>query len=144
MCAGFVFAQKTIYDANAVLREGKGYNAIEVSDGIDLFISYGDEAIAVSASEVKYRDKIKTVVDNGVLKIFYDEKGFSWNTKRNLKAYVSFKNLEGLSASGGSDILVEGNIKGNLMHPYQTVLDHSIRSDILLKQVQACLMIISP
>ena len=111
--ATLVFAQKTIYDANAVLREGKGYNAIEVSDGIDLFITYGDEAIAVSASEDRYRDKIKTVVENGVLKIFYDEKGFSWNTKKNLKAYVSFKNLAALSASGGSDIIVEGSIKVN-------------------------------
>lgn len=111
--AGLAFTQKTIYDANAILREGKGYDAIEISDGIDLFISYGDEAIAVSASEDKYRDKIKTVVENRVLKISYDEKGFSWNTKRNLKAYVSFKNLAALSASGGSDIVVEGSIKGN-------------------------------
>jgi hypothetical protein len=107
------FAQKTIYDANAVLREGKGYEAIEVSDGIDLFISYGEEAIAVSASETKYRDKIKTVVQNGILKISYDEKGISWNTKRNLKAYVSFKKLTALAASGGSDINVDGSIKGN-------------------------------
>ena len=106
-------AQKTVYDANAVLREGKGYEAIEISDGIDLFISYGDEAIAVSASEVKYRDKIKTIVENGVLKISYDEKGISWNSKRNLKAYVSFKKLTALAASGGSDINVEGSIKGD-------------------------------
>ena len=109
----FVFAQKTIYDANAVLREGKGYEAIEITDGIDLYISYGEEAIAVSASEAKYRDKIKTVVENGVLKISYDEKGLSWNTRRNLKAYVSFKKLSALAASGGSDINVEGSIKTN-------------------------------
>jgi hypothetical protein len=99
-----------VYDANAVLREGKGYEAISVSDGIDLYISYGEEAIAVSASEPKYRDKIKTVIENKVLKITYDEKGFSWNIKRNLKAYVSFKTLNALSASGGSDIKVEGSI----------------------------------
>ena len=106
-------AQKTVYDANAVLREGKGYEAIEISDGIDLFVSYGDEAIAVSASEIKYRDKIKTIVENGVLKISYDEKGISWNSKRKLKAYVSFKKLTALAASGGSDINVEGSIKGD-------------------------------
>lgn len=109
-----VFSQKTIYDANAILREKVGgYEAIEISDGIDLYISYGEEAIAVSASEEKYRDKIKTIVEDGVLKIFYDEKGFSWNTKRNLKAYVSFKNLSAIAASGGSDIEVEGSIKTN-------------------------------
>ena len=106
-----VFSQKTIYDANAILREGKFYEAIEVSDGIDLYLSYGDEAIAVSASEEKYRDKIKTVVEKGILKIFYDDKGLSWNTKRNLKAYVSFKKLSAIAASGGSDIGVEGSVK---------------------------------
>lgn len=106
-----VFSQKTIYDANVVLRDEKGYEGIEVSDGIDLFISYGDEAVAVSASETKFRDKIKTVVENGILKISYEEKGLSWNTKRNLKAYVSFKKLSALAASGGSDIEVEGIIK---------------------------------
>lgn len=108
----FVSAQKTVYDPNAVLREGKGYEAIEISDGIDLYISYGEEAIAVSASEDKHRDKIRTVVENGVLKISYGDKGISWNSKRNLKAYVSFKKLTALAASGGSDINVEGSIKG--------------------------------
>jgi hypothetical protein len=108
-----VSAQKTVYDVNAVLREARGYEAIEVSDGIDLYISYGDEAIAVSASEIKYRDKIKIVVEKGVLKIWYDEKGPSWNTKRDLKAYVSFKKLVALFASGGSDIEVEGSIKSD-------------------------------
>jgi hypothetical protein len=106
-----VTAQKTIYDANVAVRDARGYNAINVSGGIDLYISYGDEAIAVSASETKYRDKIKTVVENGVLKIWYEDNKFSWNDKKNLKAYVSFKNLKSLSASGGSDILVEGSIK---------------------------------
>src|SRR5687768_778411 len=113
MSAGLVFGQKTIYDANAVLREGKGYDAIEVSDGIDLFISYGDEAIAVSASEDKYRDKIKTVVENRVLKISYADFSLTKNSKKDLKAYVSFKNLQSLNASGGSDIIVEGSIKSD-------------------------------
>jgi hypothetical protein len=111
--SGFVIAQKTIYDANAAVREAKNYNAINVSGGIDLYISYGDEAIAVSASEAKYRDKIKTVVENGVLKISYDDNKFSWNSKKDLKAYVSFKNLQALNASGGSDIIVEGSIKSD-------------------------------
>jgi hypothetical protein len=109
-----VFSQKTIYDAHAVLRNDvNGFEAIEVSDGIDLFISHGDEAVAVSASEAKYRDKIKTVVEKGILKIFYDDKGISLNTKRNLKAYVSFKKLTALAASGGSDIEVEGSISAS-------------------------------
>ena len=109
----FAFTQKTVFDANAVLREGKGYEAINVADGIDLYISYGDEAIAVSASDIKYRDKIKTVVENGVLKIWYDDSKLSWNSRKDLKAYVSFKKLRSLTASGGSGVTVEGSIKSN-------------------------------
>lgn len=110
--ASYGFAQKTIYDPNAAPRNAKGYHAIRVTDGIDLYLSYGDEVVVVSASEAKYRDKINTVVENGILKISYDERGgISWNSNRRLKAYVSFKNLDALAAAGGCDIFVEGSIK---------------------------------
>lgn len=106
-------AQKTINDANAEKRNVSGYHAIEVSGGIDLFLSQGAESVAVSASETKYRDRIKTEVKDGVLKIWYDYKSnmnMDWSNRK-MKAYVSFKNLDKLQGSGGSDILVEGSIK---------------------------------
>lgn len=110
------FSQTTVYDANAVLREAKGFSAIEVSDGIDLHISYGEEAIAVSASEAKFRDKIVVVVQNGILKLSYDESNkFSVNGKRNLRAYASLKVLKAISASGGSDVSIEGIFRTNAL-----------------------------
>ena len=65
-------AQKTINDANAEKRTAGGYHAVEVSGGIDLYLSQGDESVAVSASETKFRDRIKTEVKDGVLKIYYE------------------------------------------------------------------------
>ena len=74
-----------------------GFHAIQVGGGIDLYLSQGDEAVAVSASK-KYRDKIITEVKDGILK-------YMWRVKinlnmtgaiRKLKAYVSFKDLDGL------------------------------------------------
>jgi hypothetical protein len=109
-------AQKTINDANAEKRTASGYHAIEVSGGIDLYLSYGDESVAVSASETKYRDNIITEVKDGVLKIWYDQKKNGINVEwgnRKLKAYVSYKNLDRLNGSGGSDINVDGTIKAN-------------------------------
>ncbi len=109
-----VIAQKTVNDPNAEKRNVSGYHAIEVGGGIDLYLSQGEEAIAVSASETKYRDRIKTEVKNGVLKIWYDYKNnlnLDWGANRKMKAYVSFKNLDKLEGSGGSDIMVEGAIK---------------------------------
>lgn len=109
-------AQKTVYDANAQVRSVKGFRAIQVSGGIDLYLSSGQEAVAVSAKEIEHRDRIKTEVENGVLKIWYDWKdgmNFLKGTNRQLKAYVSFKTLESLSASGGSDVDVDGAINAS-------------------------------
>lgn len=105
-----------INDKNAEPRNVKGFHAIKVSDGIDLYLSYGDEAAAVSASETEYRDKIKTVVENGILKIWYGSDQFNrliFTNKRNLRAYVSYKDMDMITASAGSEVLVDGTIKGN-------------------------------
>jgi len=107
-----VIAQKTINDPNAEKRSVSGFHAIEISSGIDLYLSQGGEAVAVTASEPKYRDKIKTEVKDGVLKIWYENNmhmAFEHGDKK-LKAYVSFKNLDMLRGSGGSDIYVDGSI----------------------------------
>ncbi|MDP4263837.1 MAG: head GIN domain-containing protein [Bacteroidota bacterium] len=112
--ASATMAQKIISAPNVEKRNVSGYHAISVSGGIDLYLSQGDESVAVSASEVKYRDRIITEVKDGVLKIWYDHKGLTidWGSNnRKMKAYVSFKDLDKLGASGGSDIDVDGAIK---------------------------------
>ena len=113
-----VFAQdtKVINDANATVRNLSGsFTAISVSSGIDLYLSQGnEESVAVSASEQKHLDRLKTEVVNGVLKIYYDNKGVSWKSdNRKLKAYVSFKTLEKLNASAGSEVNVKGSINAD-------------------------------
>ncbi|MFT3679737.1 MAG: head GIN domain-containing protein [Ferruginibacter sp.] len=112
LVVGITAAQKVVVDENAQQRTlNSSFTAIKVSGSIDLYLSqYETESVAVSASEEKYRDNIKTEVENGVLKIYYDgDKIFNWKNKK-LKAYVSFKNLEKLNASGASDVLVSGTI----------------------------------
>ena len=106
-------AQKTINDDNAEKRNVSGFHAIEVSGGIDLYLSNGEEAVAVSALKEEYRAKIKTEVKDGVLKIWYEASSnirMDWGSRK-LKAYVSFKSLDRLKGSGGSDISVDGSIK---------------------------------
>ena len=113
------FAQdtKVINDANANSRSLSGtFTAISVSSGIDLYLSQGnEETLAVSASNQKHLDRLITEIVNGTLKIYYDNKGVTWKSsgKVTLKAYVSFKTLEKLSASAGSDVLVNGSINAD-------------------------------
>jgi hypothetical protein len=102
--------EKVIYDPNVVKRPVGSFQAITVSDGIDLYLSQGgEEVLAVSANDVSLRDKIKTVVENGELKIYLDQ-GWNWKFKK-LTAYVSVKELTKLRASGGSDIVVKDSLK---------------------------------
>ena len=114
-------AQKTVHDANATTRNAKGYHAIEIQDGIDLYLTQSnEEAVAVSASTNDYRDKIRVDVTDGTLKIYYDKQN-SWSMNwgnRKLKAYVSVKNLDKLHASGGADVYVENelNVSQLAMH----------------------------
>ena len=105
-------AQKAfVDDPNAEQRTLSGsFNSIKISGGINLYLSqYETESIAVSASEQKYKDGIKTVVENNVLKIYY-EGDKKWGGNKKMKVYVSFKNLQRLEASGACDVQVAGTV----------------------------------
>src|SRR5689334_20592953 len=86
---GICFGQKTINDPNVEVRNASGFHAVEVSGGIDLYLSKGEEVVAVSAKEKSIRDHIHVEVKNGVLKIWYDWKDRFNFSNKNLKAYVS-------------------------------------------------------
>jgi len=120
--SGFVsFAQNesVVNDPNAEKRTlDESFSSISVSDGVTLYLSKGnEESIAVSASDPKYMERYKTEVDNGVLKIYYDNKGINWTggDKRKLKAYVSFKSLQKILASAGSMVSMKTVLKENEM-----------------------------
>lgn len=113
-------AQTQINDPNAQVRAVKGFHAIKVSTGIQLILNQSTtEAVAVSATTEEHRDQIKTVVENGVLKIYYDSDSWKfWKNGDNkkLKAYVSIINIDGLDASAGSSVKIEGSIKTNTLN----------------------------
>lgn len=105
---------KEINDPNAEVRNLKGFHAIQVSNAIDLYLSQSnEEVVAVSASKDEYRNRIKTEVENGVLKIWYDNDAKWIKGDRKLRAYISFKTLDKLDASGACDVYVTGTIKAN-------------------------------
>jgi hypothetical protein len=126
-------AQKNIHDANAVSRNVASFHGIQMSAGIDLYLSQsGTEGLAVSASNTEYRDKIVTEVVNGILKIYYEDKnswGGSWSNRK-MKAYVSVKEIDMLVASGGSDIFIDENL-----HAAKLKVQLSGGSDLLGKVV---------
>jgi hypothetical protein len=113
----FSFAQDTqnvVYDANAQPRKVESFTAIEVSNAISLYVSQGKEtAVAVSVEGNDNIDKIKTVVNNGVLKI-YVEGGiwnkWNWSDKR-IKAYVTVADIKKMEASGACRVTIADKLK---------------------------------
>ncbi len=115
---GNILAQEEkiiVNDKNAQARNVSGFKEISVAGGIDLYLSPDDkETVVVSASDEKYRDHIVTRVVDGRLEIYFDErKGWRWPSNMRLKAYVSFRSLKRLLASGSSDVFVNGIIKSD-------------------------------
>jgi len=110
-------AQQTIInDPNAVVRDVKGFHGVSVSNAIDVYLSAGSqETVAVSAADVKWRDRIRTEVRDGILHIWLDhESWFNWGEKnRKMKAYVSFTRLDRIGGAGATNIYVDGVIESS-------------------------------
>ncbi|HXB45463.1 MAG TPA: head GIN domain-containing protein [Puia sp.] len=110
--------QKIVNDANAQIRTVTAFHAIRVSTGIHLYLTQGnEEKVAVSADNTEHRDKIRTEVVNGVLRIYYNN-GHHWfsdDWDKSLKAYVSCKTLDALNASSGAHVEVDGSIHSNTL-----------------------------
>lgn len=111
-----VHAQETIIrDANAQPRPVKGFHGIRVSSAINLYLSQGqEEKVVVSANDIKMRDRIKTEVVDGILIIRVEGSLKWWHLgDKKLKAYVSYTMLDEITASGASDVYVDGVIAGD-------------------------------
>lgn len=100
-------AQKVVYDDNVQKRNISAFHAIETSSGIEVIISKDDkEELAVSVGDKEYLDEVRTIVENGTLKIFRSSNWKLWNKWKNwkVKAYVSFNQLDELKATSGGSI----------------------------------------
>lgn len=114
-------AQQTVYDANAEKRSIGSFHGIDVSAGIEVLITPGnEEALAVSSSDKKMLERVKTVVEDGTLKIYIDNEWKFWDTPKNwkVKAYVSYKQLERIKASSGAS--VKGDIRAEKLTTKQS------------------------
>ncbi|GAB4040866.1 head GIN domain-containing protein [Spirosoma gilvum] len=112
-------------------RSVSGFTGLSVSSGIDLYLTQGNsEKVTLEAKGVD-EDRVITEVKNGTLKLYIERKGFSgWNFGRNnyVKAYVTFKQLSNLHASGGADVFGQGRLTFNDLN-----LEASGGSDVKLE-----------
>lgn len=95
-------------------RSVSGFTSLSVSSGIDLYLRQGNaEKLTIEAKDVDEED-VKSEVRNGTLKLYIDRRGMNWGFNfgrdRYVKAYVTFKQLRDLQASGGADVFGQGTL----------------------------------
>ncbi len=111
LCVSSIYAQM-----KEEIRNISNFKGIRISSGIDLYLKQGSvESVRVVADEDNI-SKIKTEKEGDVLKIYTGtEKGwfsfdFQWTNRKNSKVYVTVKDLNSISARGGSDVFSEGKL----------------------------------
>jgi len=111
--------QNVVYDANAQVRTVGSFKGIHASGGIVVYVSQGSqEAVAVSSSDEKNIDKIKTEVKGGILNISISDGAWNgWNWKNNsIKAYITVKTLESIEGSGASSFRLTDRVTCDMLN----------------------------
>lgn len=88
-----------------------GINGLQVSHGIDVYLSQGNrESLSIEAKGFD-KDEVKVETRNGVLRLSTDRSwGFNWGRDRYVKVYLTFKQLNNIRTSGGADLFSEGTL----------------------------------
>ncbi|MBL0146834.1 MAG: DUF2807 domain-containing protein [Chitinophagaceae bacterium] len=89
---------------NEVRTVNENFTSISASDGVELVLTQADAvSVHAGAAQQKYLEHLKTVVENGVLKIYYDDKNWAKGSGRKLlKVEVSLPKLTKLVINDGS------------------------------------------
>jgi Putative auto-transporter adhesin, head GIN domain len=94
-------------DNNRETRNVPAFHGVDVSGGVDLYITNGPASVSVSAANSNIRSHMVTEVVNGNLQIHLEKNWHPDESSPNMKAYVSATGLDQLGASGGGDIYIE-------------------------------------
>ena len=106
-------------------RKVSDFDAIEVSHGIDVYLTMGSKERLEIETPEDLLEHLVTEVKKGKLKIYFD-KSFNWNNETSV--YVTAKNIEKITASGGSDFFGK-----NVIETKNLELEASGGSDIKLE-----------
>ncbi|SES10634.1 head GIN domain-containing protein [Pedobacter rhizosphaerae] len=91
----------------------RNFNSIAVSSGIDLYlIQGGSESVSINSDAETLKSIVVEQSGSNLTIKFKD--GINWSgllKNRSIKAYVNFKNLSAIAASGGSDVFSQNPIK---------------------------------
>jgi len=111
----FFYTETVAQKYVATTRQTTGFNGVNISGGIDLYITQGTSASVKIEAREDIQSDIMTEVKNGKLEIYFKTRGlFNLTLRSNsMKAYVTLPVLTNINASGGSDVFSQSVFKIN-------------------------------
>jgi len=91
-------------------RNVSNFKYVEIEDGIDLYLSQGTNVALNIEADKNLHEYIVTKVEGDVLKIYLSKNVFK---AKSLKIYLKIVDLNGIAASGGSDVETTEILKVN-------------------------------
>jgi hypothetical protein len=105
MCTvNFPFGTKGSGNVIEQVRDVPAFNEIEVSGGIDMYLTQDDVHKVVAVTDDNLQALLITKVEDGKLKIYLSE---GVHGSKSLKVNVTIKDIKGITISGGSDMYCE-------------------------------------
>jgi hypothetical protein len=116
MMAMFVLITTIAISQEKEKRAVGDFSQVAVSSGIDLYLTQAaDEQLEVVCRK-EMLHKLITEVEGNTLKVYIKGNGgWNWGNEAVPKVYVSFKQLESLEASGGSDVYGQNMVEQTVM-----------------------------
>lgn len=106
------------------------FHGISVSSGIDLYLTQANSQEVTVEADEEDMDDLVTKVEGGILKIYMKNRSwldFDWKNN-DRKVYVSFKTLDWLQASAGSEVTSQ-----SVLNLEDLEVDSSSGSDVKLE-----------
>ena len=97
-------------------RSVSNFSGLSVSSGIDVYLTQGNSEKLILDVKGLDEDQVISEVRNGTLRLYVERKGLmGWNWGKNtyVKAYLTFRQLKAIQASGGADILGQDRMTFN-------------------------------
>lgn len=108
----FFIGVNSVFAQNSEVRNVGSFSGVKAAEAIDVYLKKGDkESVRVEASGVSLSDVI-TEVAGSYLKIHMRSGNFH---RTNVRVYVTYVNLEKISASSASNVFSDGVIKTSRM-----------------------------
>ncbi|WP_151089429.1 head GIN domain-containing protein [Hymenobacter baengnokdamensis] len=123
------------------VRAVSSFHAVEVSSGIELYVTAGTpQRVEVTADTPENRARIKTTVEDGVLRVKFDMQASDlWRNNRHnkLRVNVTAARLTGLSASSGSELQVKSTAYATADLRLSVSSGASLKGDFAAASIQA-------